>query len=99
MKITGLAIPGEIDKIVLIDINPMLTRRPHATSLLAPFRLQKTRITGTAPALQQFAGFVEHEHRWSGHEEPANSPIRARKSQPVDRISLRIRARRAPHPA
>src|SRR5260370_1471402 len=99
MKITGLAVAREIDKIVLIDINPMLTRGPHATSLLAAFRLQKTRITRTAPGLQQFAGFVEHEHRWSGHTAAVNRSVGSRKSERADRIALRIRARRALHPA
>src|SRR5260370_34287361 len=97
MKITGLAIPGEIDKIVLIDINPMLTRRPDATRLLAAFRLQKTRIAGTAPGLQQFAGFVEHEHRWSRHTAAVNLSVGSRKSERADRIALRIRASRALH--
>ena len=39
MEITGLAIAGDIDEIVLIDVNAMLARGPEATVLLAAFRL------------------------------------------------------------
>src|SRR5258706_8149878 len=99
MKITGLAVAREIDKIVLIDITPMLTCRPDATCLLAAFRLQKTRITGTAPGLQQFARFVEHEHRWGRHTAAVNLSVGSRKSERADRIALRVRARSALHPA
>ena len=67
MEIAGLAIAGDVDEVVLIDVDAMLARRPDATVLLAALRLQEARITRTAPGLQQFACFVEHEHRRRGH--------------------------------
>src|ERR1700730_18845905 len=92
MEITGLAIASDIDKVVLINVDAMLTRRPDATVLLAALSLQEARITRTAPGLQQFACFVEHEHRRRGHTTTVNLPIRPRESQGADRLALRVRA-------
>ena len=50
MKITRLAIPGKIDKVVLIDVDAMLTRRPDTTVLLTALCVQETRITGPPQA-------------------------------------------------
>src|SRR5260370_22618289 len=98
MKVTGLAVAREIDKIVLINVDPMLTCRPDTTCLLAAFRLQKTRITGTAPGLQPFARFVEHEPRWGRHTAAVNLSVRSRTSDHAYRIALRSRARTTLHP-
>src|SRR5258708_6791880 len=49
MEITGLAIASEIDKVVLINVDSVLTRRPDATVLHAALSLQEARITWTAP--------------------------------------------------
>src|SRR6202521_5471402 len=99
MEITGLAIASDIDKVVLINVDAMLTRRPGTTVLLAALSLQEARITRTAPGLQQFACFVEHEHRWRGHTAAVNLSIRPRKSERADWLALRVRARYALHPA
>src|ERR1700730_1918596 len=99
MEIAGLAIAGNIDKVVLINVDPVLTRRPDATVLLAALSLQEARITWTAPGLQQFACFVEHEHRRRGHTTTVNLPIRPRESERADRLALRVGARYALHPA
>src|SRR5882762_4738213 len=99
MEITGLAITSDIDKVVLINVDAMLTRRPDATVLLAALSLQEARITRTAPGLQQFACFVEHEHRRRGLAAAVNLAIRPRESERADRIALRVRARYALHPA
>src|SRR6202521_6482968 len=85
MKITGLAIARDIDKVVLIHVDAMLPRRPDAAVLLAALRLQETRITWTAPGLQQFPCFVEYENRRRGHTAAVNLPIRPRESERADR--------------
>src|SRR6202158_6273874 len=94
----GLAIAGEIDKVFLIDVDPVLTRRPDATVSLAAFRLEEAWIARTAPGLQQFACFVDHENRRRGHTAAVNLPKRSRESERADRIALRVRARYALHP-
>src|SRR5438105_4682114 len=99
MEITGLAIASDIDKVVLINIDAMLTRRPEATVLLAALSLQVARITRTAPGLQQFACFVEHENRRRGHAAAVNLSIRPRESKRADRRALHVRACYTLHPA
>src|SRR4029077_16241010 len=88
-----------IDKVVLINVDAVLTRRPDATVLLSALRFQETRIPGTAPGLQQFACFIEHQHRWRSHTATVNLPIRPRKSERTDRLALGVSARYALHPA
>ena len=99
MEINGLAIATDIDKVVLINVDAMLTRRPDATVLLTALSLQEARITRAAPGLQQFACFVEYENRRRWHTAAVKLPIRPRESERADRLALRVRARYALHPA
>src|ERR1700731_3457180 len=99
MEITCLPIPCHINKIVLINVDPVLPRRPDATLLLAALAPEEARITPAAPGLQQFARFVEHEHRWRRHTATVNLSIRTRESERADWLALRVSARYALHPA
>src|SRR3954464_9665374 len=52
VEVARLAVAGDIDEVVVIHVDAVLARGPHATVRLAALRLQEFRIARAAPRLQ-----------------------------------------------
>ena len=99
VKVARLAVAGDVNKIVVIDVDAVLARRPEAAVGLTAFGFQKIRIARAAPGLQQFASGVEHEDRRRRRAAAVDLAVGPRMTERADRFALLVFARGALHAA
>src|SRR5690606_28813236 len=90
VEVTRLAIAGEVNEVVMIDVDAVLARRPEAALVLTALVFEKTRVARASPGLQQVACLIELEHGGCRHA----AAIKLTKGPPeahrADRVALLV---------
>src|SRR5207249_5603196 len=98
VEVLRLPVSGDVDEVVVIDKDAVLTRGPDAPVFLAASLFQKAGITRTTPGLQQIPRFVELEHRRRGEAAAGKLPVRSWVSDRANRPAPCVLARFAKRP-
>jgi hypothetical protein len=74
VEVLRLPVSGDVDEVVVIDVDAVFTRGPEAPVLLAASLVQKAGITRTTQACSRFPALSNSSTDGAGKQQPESCP-------------------------